>query len=111
MTPDTLKQLVADDAFPQALRPIKEALSALPSVALTSPQAQRLRAGQSVRIAPNLVTGRRSDDVAVIRAMAAGDVVALARLEGAELTPLRVFNLTSSNPSHHMVTQLKASVG
>jgi len=110
VTPDTLKQLIADDAFPQVLRPLKEALSALPSVALTS-QAQRLRAGQSIQVAPNLVVGGGEDDDAVIRAMAAGDVVALARLDGAELSPLRVFNLSSINPNHHMVTQLKASVG
>ncbi len=111
VTPDTLEQLIRDDAFPQVLRPLKDALEALPSVALTTPQAQRLRAGQSIQVVPNLVVGRGADEDAVIRAMSQGDVIALARLEGAELSPLRVFNLSSSNPNHHMVTQLKASVG
>lgn len=104
VTPDTLEQLVRDDAFPQVLRPLKDALSALPSVALTAPQAQRLRAGQSIRVAPNLVVGSGEEEDTVIRAMASGDVIALAKLEGADLSPLRVFNLSSSNPNHHMVT-------
>lgn len=103
VTPDTLEQLIRDDAFPQVLQPLKEALSALPSVALTTPQAQRLRAGQSIQVAPNLVVGGDGDDDAVIRAMSAGDVVALARLDGAELSPLRVFNLSSPKPNRHMV--------
>lgn len=104
VTPDTLEALISDDAFPQVLRPLKDALQALPSVALTMPQAQRLRAGQSIQVAPNLVVGSGENEDTVIRAMASGDVVALARLEGAELSPLRVFNLPSSNPNHHMVT-------
>lgn len=111
ITPETLQQMIADDAFPQALRPLKDALSALPSIALTMPQVQRLRAGQPVKIMPNLVVGTEREEDAVVRAMAAGDVVALARLDGAELSPLRVFNLSPPNPSHHMVSQLKASVG
>ena len=115
VTPDTLERLIRDDAFLQALRPLKDALSALPSVALTPPQAERLRAGRSVRIAPGLVVGQvvgeESDDDIVIQALAAGDVVALARYDGAELSPLRVFNFSTSNPRHPMVSQLKASVG
>jgi tRNA pseudouridine55 synthase len=111
VTPQTLERLVGDDAFPQVLRPLKDALMALPSVALTGPQALRLRAGQSIRVAPHLVVGNDEHEDAVIRAMAAGDVVALARLDGAELSPLRVFNLSSPNQNHPMVSQLKASVG
>ncbi len=111
VSPETLRQLVADDALPQALRPVKDALGSLPSLALTGPQADRLRAGQAIRVAPGLVVGGGEDADMVIRAMAAGEVIALARLRGAELSPIRVFNLSSSNPNHHMVTQLKASVG
>ena len=105
VSPETLTQLVADDALPQALRPVKDALGGLPSLALTEPQANRLRAGQTIRVAPGLVVGGGEDvdTDSVIRAMAAGEVVALARLRGAELSPLRVFHLSSSNPNHHMV--------
>ncbi len=111
VTPDVLEQVVGDDALPQVLRPLKDALAALPSVALTEPQAERLRAGRSIRVAPNLVVGGGEEENAVIRAMASGDVVALTRFDGAELSPLRVFNLSMSNQNHHMVSQLKASVG
>lgn len=106
VTPETLERLVRDDAFPQVLRPIKDALFALPSLALTEPQAERLRAGRTIRVAPHMITGSSAqaegaeDEDMTIRAMASGDVVALARLSGEELSPLRVFNLKSSQPYH-----------
>ncbi len=87
-----LEQLVADDALPQALMPVSVALGELPALALTEPQAHRLCAGQTIRIAPGLIMGEAGDD-ATVRAMTAGQVVALARLQGVELSPLRVFHL------------------
>jgi len=114
ISPDVLERLIADEAFPQALRPLRDALSGLPSLALTAPQAERLRAGQTIRVAPHMVTGLdvpRSDvqgddeeEDTTIRAMASGDVVALARLAGGELSPIRVFNLRTSQPFHQTVT-------
>jgi len=92
LSPGALEQLLADDALPQALLPVASALGELPALALTEPQAHRLRAGQTIRVAPGLVVGEIHDD-ATIRAMAAGQMVALARLQGGELSPLRVFNL------------------
>jgi len=89
---DTLERLVEDDALPQALLPVGQALEAMPSLALTEPQAHRLRSGQSIRVAPHLVVGALGED-ATVRAMTAGRTVALARLEGSELCPVRVFNL------------------
>ncbi|MDH3659789.1 MAG: tRNA pseudouridine(55) synthase TruB [Alphaproteobacteria bacterium] len=102
VSPETLERLIEDDAFPQVLRPLNDALAALPSLALTEPQAERLRAGQTIRVAPHMVKGPgvqgdgpggSEDEDTTIRAMASGDVVALARLTGAELSPVRVFNL------------------
>ncbi|MGI9417690.1 MAG: tRNA pseudouridine(55) synthase TruB [Geminicoccaceae bacterium] len=98
VSPETLERLIEDDAFPQVLRPIKDALSGLPSLSLTEPQAERLRAGRTIRVASHLVTGPGiqgdgEDEDTTIRAMASGDVVALARLSGGELSPVRVFNL------------------
>jgi tRNA pseudouridine55 synthase len=87
-----LEQLVADDALPQALLPVGVALSDLPALALTQPQVDRLRAGQTIRVAPGLLVGEPESD-ATVRAMAAGRMVALARLHGSELSPVRVFNL------------------
>ena len=87
-----LEQLVADDALPQALLPVGTALGDLPALALTQPQVDRLCAGQTIRVAPGLLAGEPDAD-ATVRAMAAGRMVALARLHGGELSPVRVFNL------------------
>ena len=87
-----LEQLVADDALPQALLPVGVALCDLPALSLTQPQVDRLRAGQTIRVAPGLLVGEPEAD-ATVRAMAAGRMVALARLHGSELSPVRVFNL------------------
>jgi tRNA pseudouridine55 synthase len=87
-----LEQLVADDALPQALLPVGAALGDLPALSLTEPQVERLRAGQTIRVAPGLLCGKPDAD-ATVRAMAAGRMVALARLHGSELSPVRVFNL------------------
>ena len=87
-----LEQLVADDALPQALLPVSAALRDMPALSLTQPQVDRLRAGQTVRVAPRLLVGEPAAE-ATVRAMAAGRVVALARLHGGELSPVRVFNL------------------
>jgi tRNA pseudouridine55 synthase len=88
----TLAQLVEDDALPQALVPVGMALEGMPALALTGPQAERLRSGQTIRVAPHLLVGEAGEE-ATVRAMTAGQVVALARLQGSELSPLRVFNL------------------
>jgi tRNA pseudouridine55 synthase len=87
-----LEQLVADDALPQALLPVGVALCDLPALSLTQPQVDRLRAGQTIRVAPGLLVGEPDAD-ATVRAMAAGRMIALARLHGSELSPVRVFNL------------------
>ena len=87
-----LEQLVADDALPQALLPVGAALGDLPALPLTQPQVERLCAGQTIRVAPGLLVGTAEPD-ATVRAMAAGRMVALARLHGGELSPVRVFNL------------------
>ena len=89
---ETLVQLVEDDALPQALVSLPAALQEMPALPLTGPQAERLRAGQKVRVTPELVIGAPPAD-GTVRAMAAGQVVALARLQGGQLSPVRVFNL------------------
>jgi tRNA pseudouridine55 synthase len=89
---DALAQLVADGALPQALVSLPAALREMPALPLTGPQAERLRAGQKIQVATELMTGTPSDD-GTVRAMAAGEVIALARLQGGQLSPVRVFNL------------------
>ena len=109
VSPAVLERLIEDEAFPQVLRPLRDALADLPSLALTEPQAERLRAGQTIRVAPHMVTGQGvpgdgEEEDTTIRAMASGDVVALARLTGAELSPVRVFNMRTSQPYHQAMT-------
>ena len=99
ITLDTLKQVVTDDSLSQVLVSMRTALADIPAFALTEPQAVRLRSGQSIVISPRLVQGLPEnhdigddEEGVTIQALQGGEVVALARLHGAELSPLRVFN-------------------
>jgi tRNA pseudouridine55 synthase len=87
---DALARIVEDDTLPQVLIPVTTALAGIPALAVTEPQAHRLRAGQAVRVTPALL-GEDVHEPATVRAMRAGELVALARLEGMELSPVRVF--------------------
>ncbi len=92
ITLDALAQLVEEDSLPQALISVATALAGIPALAVTEPQALRLRSGQSIRIVPRLL-GEDAVEGATIKVTRGGELVALARLEGSELCPLRVFNL------------------
>ncbi len=92
LTLDALERLVEEDSLPQALISVATALAGIPALAVTEPQALRLRSGQPIRIVPRLL-GEDAVDGTTIKVTQAGELVALARLEGAELSPLRVFNL------------------
>ena len=87
---EALARIVEDDSLPQVLVPMTTALAGIPALAVTEPQALRLRSGQSVRMTPALV-GDEAGEAATVRAMRAGELIALARLEGMELSPVRVF--------------------
>jgi tRNA pseudouridine55 synthase len=88
---DALARIVEDDSLPQVLVPMTTALAGIPALAVTEPQALRLRSGQSVRMTPALV-GDEAGEAVTVRAMRAGELIALARLEGMELSPVRVFH-------------------
>jgi tRNA pseudouridine55 synthase len=92
VTLEALERLVADDALHQALVPVATALAGIPALAVTGPQAHRLKAGQPIVVSPQLIVGEAADG-ATVKVLEAGALVALARLEGAELAPLRIFNL------------------
>ncbi len=87
----TLERLVEDDALPQSLVSLTTALADIPALAVTEPQAQRLRSGQAIRAARQLVTGEGEADT--VRVQLAGEVVALGRFDGEWVAPVRVFNL------------------
>ncbi len=89
---DALEQLVSDDALPQVLISVSTALAGIPALAVTEPQALRLRAGRSIHVSPRLFVVEPVDGTTV-KVTRGGELVALARLDGAELSPVRVFNL------------------
>jgi len=87
-----LEQLVEEDSLPQALISVATALAGIPALAVTEPQASRLKSGQAIRIVPRSL-GEAAVQGATIQVTRGGELVALARLEGSELCPLRVFHL------------------
>jgi tRNA pseudouridine55 synthase len=94
ITVEALAGIAAEETLPQVLVPVATALAGIPALAVTEPQAHRLRAGQSIRVPPQLIAGEAAPGCTV-RAMRAGELVALTRFEEGELMPLRVFHLNS----------------
>ena len=80
-----LEQLGHKGPLLHVLLPVETALADIPALAVTGAEADRLRQGQSVRV-PSSQRG-------VVYVAAAGQPVALARLDEGELRPLRVFRL------------------
>lgn len=72
-------------ALLEAIHPVETVLDDIPALALTGPQAERLRGGQMVRL-PHVEDG-------VCRARSAESLVALAEARDGEIRPLRVFHL------------------
>jgi tRNA pseudouridine55 synthase len=80
-----LEELGHKGALETALLPVETALADIPALAVTGPEAHRLKSGQAVRV-PSTMQG-------AVYATQAGRPVALAHIEGGELRPVRVFNL------------------
>lgn len=97
VTVEAFADMAAEETWPQIVVPLATALAGIPALAVTEPQALRLRAGQSVRVPPQLVDGEAPEG-ATVRAMRAGEVVALGRLEAGEFAPLRVFHHATAHP-------------
>ena len=81
--------------FEQCLLSVVTALDDIPALALADLEADRLRSGRAVQV---LRTADRAlietlDDGAILCAMDGQTPVALTRLEGMEIHPVRVFNL------------------
>lgn len=72
------------------LVPVTTALADIPAFAVTEPQALRMRSGQPIRVSSALLP-ETAQDGGTLRVVQGGELVALARLEGAELSPVRVF--------------------
>jgi tRNA pseudouridine55 synthase len=89
-----LEKIAEAETLPQILVPVATALAGIPALAVTEPQALRLRAGQSIRVPPQLIAGEAAPGCTV-RAMRAGELVALGRYGEGELAPLRIFHLNA----------------
>jgi len=95
---DEIENSSITQAREQMLLPVEAALDDIPALALTTAEAQRLRLGQSVKFLSRQDRHRLDEigaseaDEAVLT-MADGKPVALVRIEGPEIKPLRVLNL------------------
>jgi tRNA pseudouridine55 synthase len=97
---EKLKGFMHSPAAFEHLRPISTALDGIPALAVTGPDAVRLRSGNSILMRANLFasiseeTGPGDDlqGLTVFLSTAGGEPVALAELAQGELRPFRVFN-------------------
>ncbi|ACJ00284.1 tRNA pseudouridine(55) synthase TruB [Rhodospirillum centenum] len=102
VTLESLERLVQDGGAAAAIQPVEMALDTLPAIALTDAEAQRLRQGQPVLLLRRQDTERLrrigesldpEEGGAAALATAFGRPVALVRVEGATIHPVRVLNL------------------
>ena len=97
---EKLKSFMHSPAAFEHLRPISTALDGIPALAVTDPDAVRLRSGNPILMRANLFAriaeeAGQSDDLqglTVFLSTAGGEPVALAELAQGELRPFRVFN-------------------
>jgi tRNA pseudouridine55 synthase len=77
------------------LLPVETALDDIPALALTDAEARRLTSGQSLSL-PRLTDHSPAEahcEGDTLRAMAGGKLVAITRIEGGDIRPVRVLNL------------------
>jgi tRNA pseudouridine55 synthase len=97
---DKLRSFMHSPAAFEHLRPISTALDGIPALAVTGPDAVRLRSGNPILMRANLFAsiveeaGALDDlqGLTVYLSTAGGEPVALAELAEGELRPFRVFN-------------------
>ena len=95
-----LQHLVDRQEGDSALLPLQTPLDDIPAVAVTDVEAHRMRSGQPVamlrrsdRERIEALAADLDDRDCIVLALARGTPVALARLDGAELWPVRILNL------------------
>ena len=96
---ETLQASMHSPAAFEHLRPISTALDGIPALAVTGPDAVRLRSGNPILMRANLfarLTEEADNDdlqgLTVYLSTGDGEPVALAALQAGELRPFRVFN-------------------
>jgi len=96
---ETLRGFMHSPAAFEHLRPLSTALDGIPALAVTGPDAVRLRSGNPILIRPNqfarITESHSGDDLqglTVFCSTGEGEAVALATFAAGELRPFRVFN-------------------
>jgi tRNA pseudouridine55 synthase len=96
---DSLEAFMHSPAAFEHLRPISTALDGIPALAVTGPDAVRLKSGNPILIRPAMFAriseGHSGDDLqglTVFCSTGEGEPVALTTFEAGELRPFRVFN-------------------
>jgi tRNA pseudouridine55 synthase len=96
---DSLMGFMHSPAAFEHLRPISTALDGIPALAVTGPDAVRLKSGNPILIRPAMlarITESHSGDdlqgLTVFCSTGEGEPVALTTFEAGELRPFRVFN-------------------
>ena len=89
---DSAAALGQEDLVPSPLLPVETALADIPALALTEGEASRLSSGQALSLVAFLgrVPHDADPDGGIIRVMAGGKAIAIGRLEGGMLHPVRM---------------------
>lgn len=92
---DKLESLGHSAPLAESLLAVETALDDIPALALTDEEARSLQHGRAVSVLPvaNRSSLNKVDPDAVYCAMAAGKLVALTKIVGGEIRPLRVMNM------------------
>jgi tRNA pseudouridine55 synthase len=84
------------ERFDDTLVPLGDAMAEYPKEKVNAPEAARLRSGQGIVLTPNRARVLRAGEVGALDTVLAEDdhgAVALCRLEGLALAPVKVFQL------------------
>jgi len=92
---DKLESLGHSAPLEATLLPVETALADIPALALTEEEARRLRHGQPISVLPvaDRTPLNKVNQDTIGCAMTGGKPVALVRIKGAEIHPVRVLNL------------------
>ena len=92
---ERLNALVHSAALDEHLLPVETALDDIPALALTETEAARLRCGCAIQVlrSPDRVRIGELGDGAIVFVTSGGKPVALTRVDGAQLRPVRVLNI------------------
>ncbi len=92
---DKLESLRHSSPLSEYLLPVETVLDDIPALALTETEARKLNQGQAIPVLPVASRSplKNIGQGDVVRVMAEGRLVALAKINGGEIRPFRVMNL------------------